>query len=131
MALNRQAFTRGGNAPDVGALANPIRAAIGDPFYVGVQLSSGGIVTVYVDKPTAWQATEITAVQTAVTAAADATPQTDAQNFIDQMPIWAQALALALVDEINRLRTQPTTVFSTVSAAQALNAIRAKAGTLS
>lgn len=126
----RETFTRTGNTPDLGVLATPVRAAISDPFYLAAQLSLGGVVTVFVDKPTAWLASEITAVQTAVTAAADATPQTDAQNFVDEMPLWAKALALALVDEINRLRTQPTTVFPSVTPAQALNAIRNKAGTL-
>lgn len=128
--MNRQVFSRPGNVPDLGALTAPVRTVVGDPFYLSAELKIGGVVTIVVEKPTAWQANEITAVQNAVNASADATPQTEAQNFIDQMPLWAEALALALVDEINRLRTQPATVFPAVTPAQALNAIRAKAGTL-
>lgn len=130
MSLSRQVFARTGKVPDLGTLATPIRAAVGDPFYVNAELKIGGVVTIVVEKPTPWQANEITAVQNAVNAAFDATPQSEAQNFLDQMPLWAEALALALVDEINRLRTQPTTVFPAVTPAQALAAIRAKAGTL-
>src|SRR3954451_1367335 len=102
--MMRQSFPRSGNAPDVGALVAPIRAAIGDPCYVGVQFSIGGIVAVVVEKPTAWQASEITTVQTAVTAAADATPQTDAQNQIDQLPIKDKAVLSVLIKELNILR---------------------------
>ena|SRR5438094_4956551 len=130
MALNRQAFTRTGNPPDIGALATPIRTAIGDPFYVSVQVSLGGGVTVFVEKPTVWQASEITAVQSAVTAAADATPQTDAQNQIDAMPIFQKAILLALLDQINTLRAALPSPLAAITLAQALSAVRSKAATL-
>lgn len=128
--MNRQAFARTGNVPDLGALTAPVHAVVGDPFYLTAELKIGGVVTIVVEKPTPWQANEITAVQSAVNAAADATPQTEAQGQIDQLPIWAQALALTLLDQINLLRTQPTTVFPTVTPSAAIAAMRTKAGNL-
>jgi hypothetical protein len=130
VSLSHHVFSRTGNAPDLGALIPPVRTAVGDPFYLSAELKIGGVVTIVVEKPTDWQPTEITAVQTAVNAAADSTPQTEAQNLIDQMPAWAEALALTLLDEINRLRTQPTTTFGLITPKQAVDAMRAKAGIL-
>lgn len=66
------------------------------------------------------------AVDAAAQAAAD---QQDAQAFIDTLPIWAKALALALLDEINLLRVAQALPPRTVP--QALAAIRAKAGVIS
>jgi hypothetical protein len=128
--MNRQTFTRTGNAPDLGALSTPVRTAIGDPFYLAAQLSLGGTVTIVVDKPTAWQAGEITAVQTAVNAAADRTAQTDAQNQIDQMPIFEKAILLTLLDEINVIRTTAALGLAARTPGQAITAVRNKAATL-
>jgi hypothetical protein len=130
VSLSRHVFSRTGNAPDLGALITPVRTAVGDPFYLSAELKAGDVVTVLVEKPTDWQPTEIAAVQSAVNAAPDQTPESDAQSQIDQLPIWAQALALTLLDEINRLRTQPTTTFGLITPKQAVDAMRAKAGTL-
>lgn len=129
MALFRQVFTRAGNAPDLPMLATAIRPTIGDPFYVYAQVDNGAW-RVLVEKPTAWVAGDITTVQNAVTAAADATLQSDAQNQIDQMPIFQKAILLTLLDQINTLRTQPSTTFAAVTPAQAIAAVRTKAGTL-
>ena len=97
---------------------------------MSVQVSLGGGVTVFVEKPTVWQASEITAVQSAVTAAADATPQTDAQNQIDAMPIFQKAILLALLDQINTLRAALPSPLAAITPAQALSAVRSKAATL-
>jgi hypothetical protein len=124
----RQAFTRNGNAPDLGALAASIRTAVGDPFYVGVQFSIGGVVTVVVEKPTAWQASEIAAVQAAVTAAADATPQTDAQNQVDQLQIKDKAVLSLLIKELNILRAAVVPTLQPRTLAQAIAAVRNETG---
>lgn len=127
MALVRQTFTRSGAAPDLPSLATAIRPTIGDPFYLGLQ-ADGGVLTVVVEKPTAWQAGEITSVQSAVTAAVTATPQTEAQAWIDAMPIGQKAFILALLDQINTLRALHS--LAAITPAQALAAVRTKAGTL-
>lgn len=127
MALFKQIFTRVGAAPDVGALANAIRPTIGDPFYL-TPIVAGGVVTIAVDKPTAWSGPDITAVQSAVTAAAVATAQTEAQNAIDNMTIFDKAVLLTINDELNLLRTATATATKTPAQMAAL--VRAKAATL-
>ena len=54
--------------------------------------------------------------------------QRDAQGQIDALPLWAKALALALLDEINALRVAGS--LAPRPAGQALAAMRIKAGTL-
>lgn len=56
--------------------------------------------------------------------------QQDAQAFVDTLPIWAKALALALVDQLNVIRGNLPAPLPPITAAQAIAAIRAKAGTL-
>lgn len=129
MALNRQAFTRSGNPPDLAAIATAIRPTLGDPFYVSATVASG-VLTVFVEKPTAWTGAEITAVQSAVTAAVDRTPQNDAQNAVDQMSIYDKARDLALIDQLNVIRAALPSPLAAITPAQALAAIKAKAGTL-
>jgi hypothetical protein len=121
--LIKQTFTRAGNAPDLGALANAIRPTVGDPFYLSVQAS-----TVVVEKPSVWTGPQTTAVQSAVTAAADATPQNDAQNRLDAMDIFDKAILLTINDELNLLRTATATPTKTPAQMAAL--VRAKAATL-
>lgn len=129
MALFLQVFPRAGVAPDRTALANAIRSSIGDPFYLEVGVVNGA-VRIEVQKPTAWTGPQITAVQAAVDAAANATPQSDAQNFIDNMPIFEKALCLALIDQLNVIRAALTSPLPPITPAQAIAAVRAKAGTL-
>jgi hypothetical protein len=67
----------------------------------------------------------------AIDAAAQATQdQLDAQAFVDTLPIWAKALALALVDQLNVIRAALPAPLGPITVAQAIAAIRAKAGTL-
>jgi hypothetical protein len=130
MALFKQAFTRAGAAPDLGALANTLRPTLGDPFYLNAQLATGGVVTVFVEKPTVWTGPQTTAVQSAITAAADATPQSEAQNAIDNMAIFDKAILLALLDQINVIRAALPSPLGAITPAQAAAAVRAKAATL-
>jgi hypothetical protein len=93
-------------------------------------LAEGGVVTVVIEKPTAWQASEIASVQAAVTAAADATPETEAQNQIDQFPIKDKAVLSLLIKELNILRAAVVPALPPRTLAQAMNAARTEAGTL-
>jgi len=54
--------------------------------------------------------------------------QLDAQAFVDTLPIWAKALCLALIDQLNVIRAALPTPLGAITPAQALAAIRAKAG---
>lgn len=130
MALFTQAFPRAGAAPDLGALATAVRPTVGDPFYVNAQIATGGVVTVYIGKPTAWSGPDITTVQAAVTAAPVATPQTDAQNVIDNMAIFEKAILLTLLDQVNTIRNLLPIPLPPITPATALAAVRAKAATL-
>lgn len=128
MALFKQTFSRAGGAPDVPALVTAIRPTVNDPFYVVVQISSAGVVTVSVEKVTTWSAPDIATVQAAVTAAPASSSQTDAQNQIDAMSIFDKAILLTINDELNLLRT--ATAQPTKTPAQMAALVRAKAGTL-
>ena len=112
--------------PDGPSLIAQLRAA---DATVGVQHDPGSS-TYVLKKATAWAAGEITAAQTVLDAAPAASAQLAAQAWIDQLPIGQKALLLALLDQINTLRTQPSTTFAAVTPAQALAAVRTKAGTL-
>jgi hypothetical protein len=67
------------------------------------------------------------AIDVAALAAQD---QIDAQAFIDGLPIWAKALVLALIDQLNVIRAALPSPLGAITPAQAIAAIRAKAGTL-
>ena len=67
------------------------------------------------------------AVDAPAQAAAD---QQDAQAFVDGLPIWAKALALAIIDQLNVIRAGLPAPLPPITPAQAIAAIRQKAGTL-
>ena len=73
---------------------------------------------------------QITAMQAAIDTAPALTPQRAAQNEIDRWPIAQRALVLALIDELNTIRAALPTPLGPRTPAQALAAVRAKAGTL-
>jgi len=125
MPMTAQTFTRVGGDPDLSALATAIRPTLGDPFYLGV---SGNTVTV--QKPSVWTGPQITAVQAAATACPAQTDQTDAQNAVDSLRIVDKAIVLVLIDELNIVRAALPTPLGARTPAQALAAIRTKAGTL-
>lgn len=79
-------------------------------------------------KDSAWTAAHITAAQTILDTAPSRTAQRDAQAELDSLPLAFRALVLALVDQINVLRGRLG--LAEVTPAQALQAIRDKAGTL-
>ena len=113
--------------PDNAAMVAAIRAALSDPT---ATLSCPDGVTVYAKKATDWTPAHIAQAQTVIAQAAALTPQLAAQRQVDQFPIEYRALVLALVDAINVLRTHPAIGLPAVTPAQALAAIRTKAGTL-
>lgn len=81
-----------------------------------------------VKKETAWTPAQQAAVQNLVDTVPALTPQSAAQTEIDGWPIALRALVLALLDQINVLRGQLG--LAAITPAQALAAVRQKAGTL-
>lgn len=79
-------------------------------------------------KATVWTAGQIAAAQNVLDTCAPVTPQSIAQNEIDTWPISVKALVLTLIDQLNVLRAFHS--LPAVTPAQALTAIRNKAGTL-
>ena len=71
---------------------------------------------------------DLTAVAAAVAAAPDWSEARDAQDWVANMPLGEKALLLTLLDQINVLRTAAG--LGTVTVAQALAAVKTKAGTL-
>ena len=118
--------TNRATVPNPLALLAAVRAAV--DVTVGIRREIDG--TYRAKKNTLWTAPQIAAAQTALDTCAADTPQLQAQQMIDDMPLATKALLLAIIDELNRLRTQPTTTFAAFTPAQAIAAVRAKAGTL-
>lgn len=72
----------------------------------------------------------VASVQAAVAAAPADSDVLNAKQTVDELPAWQRAFFLTLLDQINVLRTQPTTTFGAVTPAQAWGAVKAKIDTL-
>lgn len=83
-----------------------------------------------VKKATAWLPGHLTAAQNVIDTAPAVSPQLIAQNEIDHWPISQKALVLALIDQLNTIRAALPSPLPPITPAQALAAVRAKAGTL-
>lgn len=126
MAAFYREFTRNKpNDADYNSLFNSLRAL--DPT-VGIQHDPSTLLY-KLKKNTAWLAAHITAAQTEIDNAPDASPQLTAAGSIDELSIAQQATILAIIDEINILRAQHSLAPRTPQ--QAYQAIKDKAMTLS
>jgi hypothetical protein len=112
--------------PDQPALLVALQSTV-DPAIVIGPLSQ---TSFRVKKPTLWTAPQIASAQNALDTVAARTDESIAQFEVDKLGIRERAILLTLLDQINLLRTQPTTVMSSVTPAQAIAAVRTKAGTL-
>lgn len=113
--------------PDQAALLAAVKSATGDPTAVLFHLSGA---TWRGKKADAWTAPQIAAAQNVLDTTAALTPQLEAQRNVDAFPIEYRALVLALIDEINLIRAALPTPLAARTPAQAITAIRNKAGTL-
>jgi hypothetical protein len=118
-----------GTPPDDVALLSAVKAALGNDPTLGLSYTADPTRFV-VTKATAWLAAELTAVQAAIEGAPALTPQVVAQRAIDAMLIYDKARDLALIDQLNVIRAALPAPKPDITIAQALAAIRAKAGTL-
>lgn len=112
--------------PDYASLLTALRTAVD----ATVGLRRDDLAHWMIKKATFWTAPQIASAQSALDTAIDRTDELTAQSEVDRLGIREKAICLTLLDQINLLRTQPTTVMSTVTPAQAIAAIRTKAGTL-
>ena len=81
-------------------------------------------------KDTTWTDQQVALAQQAIDTASPMSPQLTAQDEIDRWPIAEKALVLALIDQLNVIRSKLPTPLAAITPAQALAAIRAKAGEL-
>jgi hypothetical protein len=132
MAAFYQSFTTRATEPDLPSLLALLRSV--DPS-IGIQHDPGAAYVL--KKSTAWLGTQITAAQSAIDTAPATTPQLIAQTYLDAIPLELKAIVLTLIDQLNLVRaTIPggapgAPPLAALTPAQALAAIRTKAGTLS
>lgn len=115
---------------DPQALMAAFRVLLPEPALLGVSYLMSAIYnpTYVLSKATAWTPTQIAAAQNAVDTAPTKSLQLTAQSEIDAWPLSTKALVLTLIDQLNVLRAFHS--LPAVTPAQALTAIRNKAGTL-
>lgn len=111
--------------PDAASLLALLRAL--DPT-AGVQYGETGQFVI--KKATAWTAPQIATAQTVIDTAPATSPALSAQAQIDNMPVFEKAILLALLDQINTIRGALVPPLSAITPAQALSAVRTKAGQL-
>lgn len=111
-------------APDMVGLVASLRSAIAPELGCAFLEAQ----TVRLKKNAVWTEAEKTTAQSLIDSAPAATPQSDAQRTIDDLPLWAKALALTILDEINLLRQQHALPPRT--AAQLVTAMKNKAAAL-
>lgn len=121
-----QSFTTT-NQPDPVTLLAVVHLALSDAT---ATIGSTAPMSWVSKKATAWTAPQIAAVQSALDTTAPTTPQVVAQRLIDTMSTYDKARDLALIDQLNVIRAALPTPLGPITPAQAIAAIRAKAGTL-
>jgi hypothetical protein len=81
-------------------------------------------------KATAWTAPQIAAAQNVLDTAPATSPQLTAQAEIDRLGILEKAILLALIDQLNLIRSKLVPPLGAITPAAAIQAARDKAGTL-
>lgn len=126
MAAFYQAFTAARTTePDYDSLLSTLRSA---DATIGLRRDDTTLWTL--KKSTLWTAPQIAAAQNVLNTVAARTDESLAQAEVDKLGIRERAILLTLLDQLNLLRLQPITVMASVTPAQAIAAVRTKAGTL-
>jgi hypothetical protein len=114
--------------PDLPTLATTLAPLLavagGGAFAVSYQ---GGAILI---EQAAFTNVDVPAVEAAVAAAPVTVAALGSKRIIDDLPVWQRAFFLTLLDQINQLRTAPTTAFAAVTPTQAWNAVKNKIDTL-
>lgn len=124
--MSEQSFTRTGNGADSATLESAVGGALPGQ---AVEITPY-VHQVKVGKTTDWLAGEITAVQAAIEASPDGSTLQTNQAGIDSLSIIQRAIILALIDQLNVIRSKLPIPLGAITPAQALAAIRTKIGTL-
>lgn len=124
-----QAFTSTRTTrPDALGLLAALRTAVAPE--VGITTVDDSQQHYTLKKSTPWLAADITAAQSTLDTFAAATPELLAQHDVDALPIATKAIVLALIDQLNVIRAALPAPLGAITPAQALAAVRTKAGTL-
>jgi hypothetical protein len=115
--------------PDWPAVLAAIRTAVNDATVAGGP-DLGRVDSYRLKRQGDWSSADITATQSLIDGAPAVTLQILSQRAIDAWPIEFKALVLALIDQLNTIRAALPSPLPPITPAQALAAIRAKAGTL-
>src|SRR5438045_2126304 len=95
-----------------------------------VRLSNIPVDVIILEKDTIWTAIQISQTQTSIDTTPTGTPNIDGQFQINTMAVLNKAILLTLLDQINIIRAALPIPLPAITPAQAIAAIRAKAGTL-
>lgn len=112
--------------PDPSSLLAALRATV-DPS-AGIYAISES--TYQIKTPAALTLSQMLAAQTAIDTAPAASPALTAQAEIDRLSIREKAILLALIDQLNVIRSKLPVPLVAITPTQAIAAARAKAGTL-
>ena len=110
--------------PTLAATLAPLLAPGAGAFALSYQ---GGAVVI---DQAAFTGVDVPAVQSAIAAAPVMSAVVGSKRIIDELPVWQRAFFLVLLDQVNTLRTQPSTTFAAVTPAQAWTAVKNKIDTL-
>lgn len=111
-------------------VAQAIRGALQEPCTVFAPPLDHDYSGIVVDKGTLWTGPQISAVQAAITTSPLFSQGRQQQKQVDAIPPILKAIVLALIDQLNVIRAALPIPLPPITPLQALNAIRAKAGTL-
>jgi hypothetical protein len=114
--------------PDATSLLAQLRASVDGS--AGVQHTTGTSSFV-VKKGTDWTAAQIAAAQTIIDTAPASSAGLTTQAAVDAMPLLEKAILLILLDQLNTIRASLVPPLGAITPAQAIAAVRQKAGTLS
>jgi hypothetical protein len=112
--------------PDWPPLLASIRTTTNDATVAGIWLAD----SCRLKRAGVWSAADIATTQTLIDNAPALTPQIAAQRTVDGWPIELRALVLALIDQLNTIRAALPSPLPPITPAQALAAVRTKAGNL-
>jgi hypothetical protein len=127
----QQVFQRA-TPPDRAALLASLQGVL--PDVTSIRLSDQPFVllagTLAVSKTGPWLPADLVTAQALITAAANASAESDAQADVDTWPIEYKALVLAIIDALNVVRAGLPVPLGAITPAQAIAAIRSKAALL-
>jgi len=114
--------------PNMGALVTALTPllSVGGAGSFQIRYQDGAVII----EQAHFTSVNVASVQAAVAAAPVNTLELDRQAEIDNLSITTKAIVLALIDQLNVIRAALPSPLGAITPAQAIAAVRAKAGTL-